>query len=308
MPTIDLSTPPPLPTGLLEALPRRVALTLPELRLVAQHAGGAPLPFDLSEPGRAHSLEGRLGESRTSLEDAAYADAVNSLHDPASSLGRRGLLGPDADSDGMIGAVGLLATPRTAVDIDVAAAGARARSWHRQSDDAVATLSTVDGVVFELAWFDTSQWPGELGRVGVLPEELPVRASSVPSFVDLPFELADAATEAARSGRSDLVPVLAAQHAGDVFDHDGRTLTELEVNAVLRALSLESQGRLRALVADLSGDQTTVVGVVSWALLADGWYALRPRSTDGAHRVHVSRVDPSDLATELAPVLAEVSA
>ena len=57
--------------------------------------------------------------------------------------------------------------------------------------------------------------------MGVLPEELPVRASSVPTFVDLPFELADAATEAARSGRSDLVPVLAAQHAGDVFDHDG---------------------------------------------------------------------------------------
>ena len=66
MPTIDLSTPPPPPTGLLEALPRRVALTLAELRLVAQRAGGAPLPFDLSEPGRAHSLEGRLGESRTS--------------------------------------------------------------------------------------------------------------------------------------------------------------------------------------------------------------------------------------------------
>jgi hypothetical protein len=172
----------------------------------------------------------------------------------------------------------------------------------------VATLSTVDGVVFELAWFNTTQWPGELGRVAVLPEDLLVRASSVPPFVDVPFELADAAAEAARSGRSDLVPVLAAQHAGDVLDGAGRPLSELDVNAVLRAFSLESQGRLRALVADVSVDDTTVVGVVSWSLLADGWYALRPRNVDGRHRVHVTRVHPSDLATELAPVLAEVSA
>jgi hypothetical protein len=104
------------------------------------------------------------------------------------------------------------------------------------------------------------------------------------------------------------VPVLAAQHAGEVLDADGQPVSELDVNAVLRAFSLESQGRLRALVADVSGDETTVVGVVSWALLADGWYALRPRNIDGLHRVHVSRVDPSDLAIELAPVLAEVTA
>jgi hypothetical protein len=172
----------------------------------------------------------------------------------------------------------------------------------------VATLSTVDGVVFELAWFGADQWPGELGRVGVLPEDLPVHASAVPAYVDVPFELADAAAEAARSGRSDLVPVLAAQLTDEVLDADGRPLTELEVTAVLQAFSLESQGRLRALVADVSGDETTVIGVVSWTLLADGWYALRPREVDGRHRVQISRVDPSDLATELAPVLAEVTA
>ena len=172
----------------------------------------------------------------------------------------------------------------------------------------MATLSTVDGVVFELAWFAASQWPAELGRVGVLPEDLPVRASSVPPYVDVPFELADAAAEASRSGRSDLVPILAAQHAGEVVDADGDPLSELEVNSVLRAFSLESQGRLRALVADVSGEETTVVGVVSWTLLADGWYALRPRNVGGADRVHIGRVDPSDLAVELAPVLAEVTA
>jgi hypothetical protein len=284
-----------------------VTLTLPELRLVAERAGGAPLPFDVAAPGAAPALEDRLGQSRTSAEDTAHAAAIASLHDPEATLARRGLLGTEVDN-GLLGAVGLLATPRTAVDIDVAAGGIRAHSWHRQSGAAVATLSTVDGVVFELAWFSTDQWPAELGRVGVLPEDLPVRASSVPAFVDVPFELADAAAEAARSGRSDLVPVLAAQHAGQVLDADGRPLSELDVNSVLRAFSLESQGRLRALVADISGDKTAVVGVVSWTLLADGWYALRPREVDGYHRVQVSRVDPSDLATELAPVLAEVTA
>jgi hypothetical protein len=307
MPTIDLSTPPPPPTGLLDALPRRVALTLPELRLVAERAGGAPLPFDVVEPTGSDALEGRLGESRTSAEDSAYATAIASLHDPEATLERRGLVNGDGVADGLVGAVGLLATPTTAVDIDVAARGIRARSWHRQSGDAVATLSTVDGVVFELAWFPATQWPSELGRVGVLPEDLPVRASTVPPYVDVPFELADAAAEAARSGRSDLVPILAAQHTGDVVDADGVPLSELEINSVLRALSLESQGRLRVLVADVSGDATTVVGVVSWTLLADGWYALRPRNVEGADRVHIERVDPSDLATELAPVLAEVT-
>ena len=65
---------------------------------------------------------------------------------------------------------------------------------------------------------------------------------------------------------------------------------------------------MRVLVADLTGEETTVVGVVSWTLLADGWHALRPREVDGRHRVRVTAVDPDALATELAPVLAEVTA
>ena len=69
---------------------------------------------------------------------------------------------------------------------------------------------------------------------------------------------------------------------------------------------VEADGRLRALVADVSGGTTTVVGVVSWTLLADGWHALRARQVDGALAVELSRVEPADLAAELAPVLAEV--
>ena len=52
---------------------------------------------------------------------------------------------------------------------------------------------------------------------------------------------------------------------------------------MLTALATEPQGRLRALVADVSGQATSTVGVVAWTLVADGWRALRAarRSTSG---------------------------
>lgn len=307
MATIDLSTPPPAPTGLLDALPRRVSLTLPELRLVAERAGGAPLPFDLLPAPPPHRLDDRLGESPAAAEDAAYDAALWSLHDAATTLTRRGLLGRAGIVDGLAGAVGLLATPTTALDLDVTAGGIHARSWHRHAGDAVATLSTVDGIVFELAWFATSQWATELGRAAVLPTDLEVTSSRVPRHVEIPFELADTATEAIRTGRDDLLPVLAARHAGAVLDDRG-PVPAPEVTALLAALSQEARGRLRALVANVSGGEPTVVGVVSWTLLADGWHALRPRQVGDVHRVVVRAVEPSDLPPELAPVLAEVTA
>lgn len=308
MATIDLSTPPPPPVGLLDALPRRVALTLPELRLVAEHAGGAPLPFDTAEPSGTSTLDGRLGQSRGSAEDTAYAAALAALHDPTTSLTRRGLLTDGVLDEGLAGAVGLLATPSVALDIDVTVAGVHARAWHRHDGAAVATLSTVDGIVFELAWLPTSQWPTELSRVSVIPEDLTLHDSAVPALIDLPFELADAAAEALRTGRSDLVPVLVTQHRGQIFDGAGGTLNDADVTGFLSALATETRGRMRVLVADVSGAETTVVGVVSWVLLADGWRSLRPHEIDGTQRIEVRRVLPSDLGTDLAPVLAEVVA
>ncbi len=225
MPTIDLSTPPPAPDGTLDALPRRAALTLPELRLVAEAAGGAPLPFDVAEPGggsESGALEDRLGQSRGTVEDQAYLEVLDSLHDPSASLERRGLLVDGAVDEGLLGAVGLLATPRLALDVDIVADHVQGKAWHRQAGEAVATLSTVDGIVFELAWFPTASWPAELGRVAVIPEDLALRESSVPATADLPYELADAAAEALRSSRDDLVTVLAARHSGEVHDADGR--------------------------------------------------------------------------------------
>lgn len=301
MTLIDLSAPAPVPAGILDALPRRVALTLPELQHVAAAAGGAPLPFEVRTPGDATtSLDDRLGRSRTATDAAAYAAALASLHEPASSLGRRGLVDPTGVVDaGLAGAVGLLASPAVAVDLEVVAEGVRARAWHRQSGDAVATLATVDGLVFELAWFPAAQWPIELARIAALPEDVVLRDSSVPDLVEVPYELADAAAEAVASDRGDLLPVLAAQHEG------GDPTT---TGAVLRGLAVEARGRLRALVADATQSPATTVGVVSWTLLADGWHALRVRRAVHGDLVEVRRVAASDLAADLAPVLAEVTA
>ena len=56
MVTIDLTTPPAPPASFLDGTARRLALTLPELRLVADLAGGAPLPFDLQPAEGARPL------------------------------------------------------------------------------------------------------------------------------------------------------------------------------------------------------------------------------------------------------------
>jgi hypothetical protein len=307
MTTIDLGTPPPPVAGTLESLPRRATLTLAELRLVAEHAGGAPLPFDVTAPPGTPPLEDRLGRSRGTSEDQAYVAAVASLHDGADSLSRRGLLVGGVVDEGLVGAVGLLATPTLALDLDVTAGSVQAKAWHRQAGDAVATLATVDGIVFELAWFANTHWPSELARVAVVPEDLSLRYSVVPDEVDLPYELVDAAVEAVAASRHDLLPVLAGQHGQAARDADGRPLGEAELVAILTALVGETHGRLRGMVADVSTESTTVVGVVSWVLLSDGWRALGPHLEDDLLRVRVQRVDAVDLAPHLAPVLAEVT-
>lgn len=285
MATIDLGTPPTATTW--DSVPRRITLTLPELELAAQRAGGAPLPFEASADREESGLAARLGQSRGAAAHDAFVSARAALNEPAASLERRGLL----DDPGLSGALGLLATPRLALDIDVTADGVRARAWHRQAGGALATLATVDGLVFEIGWSATSAWPAELARVAVLPEE--GGSSEVPSSLDLPYELLDAATEALRTGRSELLPVLAGGYPGgaDV--------------AVLTALATEARGRLRVLAADVTAAQT--IGVVSWTLLADGWRALRPHLVDGALWVSIDAVSPDDLAAELAPVIAEVA-
>lgn len=306
MPTIDLTTvavrDEVRPRHALDAAPRRIGLTLAELEHAAHLAGDAPLPFEVAPPTEADAMQSRLGTSPATTDDQSYRSVVGALHDGADALTRRGLLVDGVLDAGLAGAIGLLASPRTALDIDLRMAGVQAKVWHRQDAAAVASLATVDGIVFELGWFATDAWPGELARVAAIGEDVELGASAVPAYVDLPFELADAAAEATRLGRGDLLPVLARRHAGAVLGPDG-ALADDAVARVLNALPSEAQGRLRALVADVSGATVDTAGVVSWTLLADGWRALRPHRVDGVPRLEVRAVAPDDLATELAPVL-----
>lgn len=306
MATIDLTTPPPPARSFLDGLPRRLTLTLPELRLVAEHAGNAPLPFDLAAADQpAGGLSGRLGQTRESADAAAYAAALSTLHDPAETLRRRGLIIDDVADPGVVGAVGLLATPDLAIDIDVACGETQVKSWHRHADGAVATLSTCDGVVFELAWFPVGLWTDELARVTSVPEGVEVGPSVVPARLDAPYALMDAVGEALRSGRSDLVPVLLSNHPE--VRADGSPQQDSAAGAAVTAVHTESVGRLRMLVAEVSDQETTTVGVVSWMLLRDGWHCVTPHHDDDGARVVVSAVRPGDLAAELAPVLAQVT-
>src|SRR5688572_7350348 len=110
MATVDLSTPHAQSESLFDGLPRRVALTLPELQTAAELAGGAPLPFEVTEP-QTGALEDRLGQSRGSVEDGVYLAALDSLHEPTGSLTRRGLIDDGRLDSALAGAVGLLATP-----------------------------------------------------------------------------------------------------------------------------------------------------------------------------------------------------
>ncbi|MBU2694077.1 hypothetical protein [Pimelobacter sp. 30-1] len=306
MPTIDLTTVATRPASALVAAPRRIGLTLPELQHAARLAGGAPLPFEVAPPRDTDAMQARLGRSPATLDDQAYRGVVAALHDPDESLARRGLLDGTRLDPGLAGAIGLLAAPRLALDVDVSMAGVQAKVWHRQDGSAVASLATADGMVFELGWFGTDAWPAELARIAVPSEEVTVERSAVPSYVDLPFELADAAAEAGSAGRGDLLPVLVARHTGRVHGADGPLADDVVVR-VLTALSGEARGRLRALVADVSGDAVDTVGVVSWSLLADGWRALRPHHAEGALRLEVRAVGPDDLAAVVAPVLGEAA-
>ncbi len=309
MATIDLSTPITAPLGLLDGLARRVTLTLPELLLVAEAAGGAPLPFELTPPTAAttSALDDRLGGSRASLDDAAYAAALAAFHDPADSLARRGLSTRGVIDSGLAGAVGLLATPRLALDVDVAAGATQAKAWHRQGGEAVASLGTVDGLVFELAWFPAALWADELARAAVLPEDLALGPSAVPARMCLPAPLAEAAADAVRAGRADLVAVLVDQHPEAMHGPDGAALSAADSIGALTALSQETRGRLRVLATDAGSAGRGPVGVVAWVLVADGWRALRPRQDEHSDVLEVVEVGPGDLAAELAPVLAEVT-
>ena len=314
MATIDLGPPQPTPHDLLDGLPRRVALTLPELRFAAGRANGAPLPFDVHEPTAAADggLDDRLGRSRGGDEQQAYADALDRLHDPATSLSRRGLLvGAPEDGvvdEGIIGAIGLLATPTVAIDLDVAAGGVQVKSWHRQNGGAVAALSTQDGIVFELAWFPTWAWAAELARAAVVPEDLPLHDSVVPDRLDLPARPGRrrrrggphpphrprrrAGGQPLRRGHRRRRPRAARRRGHQRADRPGHRGARPAARAGGRRLRRRAHRRGRR---GVDAGRRRMAG------------AARPPRRRDELRLEVARAIPEDLAAELAPVLAEVS-
>ncbi|MFE7226081.1 hypothetical protein ACFU7D_14920 [Nocardioides sp. NPDC057577] len=292
MTTIDLGPAPAAPTEPWAGVPRRVGLTLPELTHACE-AIGAPLPFEVATH-LDDGLDARLGQTRSAAEAEALAHAVAGFGEGSTSLRRRELLDADGTLDaGIAGALGLLATPEVVIDLDVVVDGLRGRAWHRQKGEAAASLATVDGLVFELSWYPSAAWSTELGRTATVPGETARLTSAVPEQLEVPFATADAVFEALRTGRGDLVPVLT---DGDVV-----------VSRALEALSTEAHGRLRAIVATTVDPENPLIGTVSWTLVNDGWRSMRTVSLDGELTLLITSVEPSELAADLAPVLAEVA-
>lgn len=293
MTTIDLGPAQAVPAEPWAGVPRRVGLTLPELTFACATIG-APLPFEPLEQ-REDGLQARLGQTRSTVEDDALARALEGCGDGGASLRRRSLISDDGNLEpGIAGALGLLATPDVVVDIDVVVDGVRAHAWHRQQGGAAASVATVDGLVFELSWYPAKAWPAELGRVATLPSDTERRTSRVPDHLQVPYSVADSVLEAIRTGRTDLVPTLTS---------DDTTLAD-----ALKALAEETHGRLRAVVAGTGDPSAAAIGVVAWTLVADGWRALRTTTgPDGGLDLALTSVEPSELAADLAPVLAEVA-
>ena len=307
MVTIDLGTPPAAPVSTLDGLPRRLPLTLTELRLAAEMAGGAPLPFEMAT-ATTTSLEDRLGHTRGSAEEAAYDAAHDALHEPAGSLERRRLMVDGRLEPGLAGAIGLLATPDVAVDLDVVVEGVQVKSWHRQSALGVATLSTADGLVFEIAWMPASQWGDELragGRAPARPADDGERgpADRRPAVRAARRRRRGAPQRPRRPGPRARRPPRRRRGPS------GRPLPDADVAGLLQTLSRETRGRLRALVAHVGDGPPTVVGVVSWLLLSDGWHSLETHTDTESDTplVRLRAVEASELGGALAPVIAEVT-
>ena len=73
MPVIDLTAGerPAARNPVLDA-PRRVGLSLPELKLAAHLAGDSPLPFTSAPAPRTRAMESRLGGTPAQSDDAAF--------------------------------------------------------------------------------------------------------------------------------------------------------------------------------------------------------------------------------------------
>lgn len=309
-------------------VPWRVRLRLDELVLAARLAGDVPLPVDVGRHGAAaggaeggadggadggQRLSHRLAGTPLSEAHGLLAAALARVDDDGptgarASLTGRELLDGDTVAPALAAALAVLATGPLGVLLDVAAVRgsgtSRLRSWFGVRSGLVAQLSTGDGLDYELAWFDPRLWVSQVARAATVTPLATGTPRPLPDYVSLPSELLVGSEKAFREQRSDLVPVMAATHAGrvrlgepgEVREADGQ-----EVASLLTTLGRACRGRLR--LVTLRRDREEPPALTTWLLFDDGWHELRPgrRATSVLRRRR-----PADLGLVTLPIAAAV--
>ncbi len=294
-------------------LPFRVRLSLAELVLAARLVGDVPLPLGLDartvedrllarlSGTRAGEVRGLLARERARVDDGGPDGA-------RPALVSRGLLDEAGQLDPAVGAAlsSFAGSPVSAV-LDVSArqrAGeVRLRSWFGVRRGLVTQLTVGAGLTVELAWFDPRRWVSQVARVVEVEPWVPDPAPmALPDFVSLPSELLAGAEKAYRDQRTDLLPILASAHVGQVRLGDAREVREAdtdEILVLLRTLGAACRGRLRMLTTRRVRPQEPPA-VSAWLLFDGGWHELRPGR---AATAVLRRRAPQDLGLVTTPLV-----
>lgn len=332
MPVVDLGPAPrptPGPGPAPGPVPRRVRLSLAELLLLARLCE-TRLPFPV-QPVVRSGLSGRLGDTAALHGPDLMAREVARVEEtgpgsPVDRLREQGLLdGEDplaaVVEPEVVTAMRLLGAPEQTVWIDLGRSrpfAVQLHAWHHARAEGVATLATLDALHFELTWVALDGWRTELARAATVARPEATADQRFPDEVVIGHDLLVAGLEAVRAGRVEVLAELC-RLEGDVVRVDGQPVRPTEVATLLGRLDSGTRGRLRATVglvldADDRSDPgphqapPSTRGLVSWVLLADGWRALVPVTDSAEHLVVVRRVEPVDLASAVADLLAELTA
>ncbi len=294
-------------------LPVRLRLSLAELVLLARLAGDVPLPIGLD----ARSVEDRLltrlsgtrvGEVRELLARERARVDDDGPEGARAALVSRGVCDQAGEVDPAVGAAlsSLAGSPVSAL-LDVSArrrsGEVRLRSWFGVRRGLVTQLTVGDDLTAELAWFDPRRWVSQVARVVEVEPWVPEPApTALPGYVCLPSELLAGGEKAHRDQRTDLLPVLASAHVGQVRLGDARAVREAdsdEILALLRTLGAACRGRLRLLTTRRDRPEQPPA-VSAWLLFDDGWHELRPGR---AATAVLRRREPQDLGLVTMPLV-----
>ena len=133
----------------------------------------------------------------------------------------------------------------------------------------------------------------------------------------MPYELLLASGSAVREARRDVLAELLERHRGQVFGHDGASLTPVAmtpaaVAAQVVLLHTAERGRLQVRVVDGrrrdEEPRERRLGLVTWVLFDDGWRELAPAPSSGEPVVVVRTVEPDRLGGTVARLLQAVAA